>query len=339
MDARQAEVCTATPRQASSEQRLADLMRLAVRQDGVLSRQQVLDHGLTDAWLNHRISSYRWQRVHTGVYAVFTGPLAWSARCWAAVLFYGEGAALAGETAISRWMRDGRSVDSDSPIVVAVDHDRRVTHVAGTELWRVSGLAAHVHPATQPPRLRLEVAVLLTASRARRADDAVAMIADACQSRRTTAARLHRALLERLPANVRFRVALRETLRDVATGAYSYLELQYLRRVERPHGLPTGSRQRRVRQGRRVWFRDVEYVSFRIVVELDGRLGHESLADRADDLDRDNAVARAGRHTTRLSYRPVTVDTRSTAQLVVDELRSGGWQGKPKCCSPSCPVR
>jgi hypothetical protein len=224
-----------------------------------------------------------------------------------------------------------------SPIVVAVDHGRRVSPQDGIEVWRLTGLAAHVQPARQPPRLRLEIAVLLTASRARTPDDAISVIADVCQSRRTTADRL-RAALGRLPTNLRFRRALKDILEDVATGAYSYLEVQYLRRVERPHGLPVGSRQRRVRVGRHVWFRDIEYLGFDVIAELDGRLGHESYADRSDDMDRDNVAAREQKQTTRVGYRQAMVTPCATAQVVGDLLRARGWRGSLRRCGPDCPV-
>ena len=81
--------------------------------------------------------------------------------------------------------------------------------------------------------------MLDVASAASRNADAIAVLADACQCRRTTPARL------------------------VAD------------RVERPHGLPTGKRQRRVRPGKTSAYRDVEYVGLGTVAELDGRLGHE----------------------------------------------------------------
>lgn len=66
-----------------------------------------------------------------------------------------------------------------------------------------------------------------------------------------------------------------EVLEDVATGVYSVLEHRYLTRVERPHGLPTARRQRVVRAGRGPAYRDVEYPTIGLVVELDGRLGHD----------------------------------------------------------------
>ena len=65
---------------------LVALARLADTQAGIVSCAQVLDHGLTDSWLAHQLGARRWQRVHAGVYATFTGALSFDARCWAAVL-------------------------------------------------------------------------------------------------------------------------------------------------------------------------------------------------------------------------------------------------------------
>lgn len=223
-------------------------------------------------------------------------------------------------------------------VVVAVDERRRVRVGDGIDVWRVSDLERHIHPARRPPCLRFEAAVLLTASRARTADDAVAVIANACQSQRTTPQRLL-AVLDEMPANLRRRRFLREILADVATGAYSFLEVHYLRDVERPHGLPTGRRQRRVVVGSRPYLRDVEYVGLGVVAELDGRLGHEDLVSRANDKDRDTDAARTGAHTARIGYLQVMSRRCATAQRVADLLRAGGWTKGPRRCGPGCPVR
>jgi hypothetical protein len=79
---------------------LPGLIRLAFEQGGVLSRKQVLAHGLSDCWLQHPVRARRWSRVHPGVYATFTGALAWEARCWAGLLRCGGDAALAGPSAL-----------------------------------------------------------------------------------------------------------------------------------------------------------------------------------------------------------------------------------------------
>jgi hypothetical protein len=165
---------------------------------------------------------------------------------------------------------------------------------------------------------------------------AVAVLGDACQLRRTTPQRLADALLDlsRLPR----RRLLTEVLDDVAAGACSALERRYLLRVERPHGLPTAQRQRRVREGRSSAYRDVEYLGTGLVVELDGRLGHERPADRWADLDRDVATALRGGLTVRLGWQQSLQPCR-TAAAVSLLLAARGWTGRPVLCSPDCCVR
>lgn len=131
-----------------------------------------------------------------------------------------------------------------------------------------------LQPSRRPPRVRLEDAVLDVASDARDEAAAVAVLADACQSRRTTAGRLWRRLSARpkLPR----RKFLSALLVDVASGAYSVLEHRYLTRVERPHGLPTGRRQRVVRTGRGAAYRDVEYEGLGVWSSSTGASGTSS---------------------------------------------------------------
>jgi hypothetical protein len=61
---------------------------------------------------------------------------------------------------------------------------------------------------------------------------------------------------------------------DVADGVMSLLEHAYLVRVERAHGLPRGSRQRPASTSDGRAYRDVEYETFGLIVELDGGLWH-----------------------------------------------------------------
>lgn len=318
------------------------LMKLAVEQAGVVSRQQVLGHGFTDDWLRHQVAAKRWRRVHTGVYAICTGDLSWEAQCWAALLRCGKGAALTGPTALHLWQptMPGVAIAArERDIVVAVDEGRRprLPHDSGIKVWTVAGLDRLVHPVRRPQLVRFEVAVVQSASRATTRDEAISIIANACQSRLTTPDRLLE-LLGLMPDNLRFRRFLRDVLEDVATGAYSFLEVRYLRDVERPHGLPTGKRQRRVVVGRRPYFRDVEYLGYAVIAELDGRLGHEDFVSRANDMDRDTDAARVESRTARVGYLQVMSRRCATAQRMVDLLRMGGWSGKPRRCGPDCVV-
>jgi hypothetical protein len=309
---------------------------VAGRQGRVISRRQVLEAGLSDGWLARQVAARRWQRVHPGVYATHTGPLPYAGRCWAAVLYAGAGAALAD---VAAWQREAATPPGHTGdrITVAVDHARRVRPTSGVRIVRIQAMERLVHPARRPRCLRLEAALLLEASRARRADDAIGVLADACQQGRTTPRRL-RDQLTTLPPSLRHRGVLQEVLDDVAQGAYSYLEVHYLRDVERPHGLPTGSRQRLVRAGRHRWFRDVEYVGFDVVAELDGRLGHEGFDDRAADMSRDNHAEAGRRRTVRIGYRHTMSQACETAVVVARILRQQGWRGRPRPCGPDCPV-
>ncbi len=181
--------------------------------------------------------------------------------------------------------------------------------------------------------MRLEDAVLRLASHAGTASGAIAILADACQSRRTTPARLASAL-EGHPT-LRHRREFLAVLDDVANGAYSLLEHRYLTRVERPHGLPSSQRQARVSSGGTTTYRDAEYREERTVVELDGRLGHEKTLDHWDDLDRDIRSAVDGDLTLRVGWRHVD-DACRTAAAVGRVLNARGWKGTIRPCGPGC---
>ncbi|MFF0342216.1 hypothetical protein [Kribbella sp. NPDC004875] len=138
--------------------------------------------------------------------------------------------------------------------------------------------------------------------------------------------------LHRLPR----RGLLAEVLRDAAEGTESFLELVYLRRVERAHGLPIARRQVRVAGERGVVYRDTEY-DYNLIVELDGRAGHEDARSRWRDMTRDNAALLADKATLRFGYQIVS-DPCAAAIQVATVLRSRGWPASPTPCSPSCPV-
>src|SRR5439155_208395 len=113
--------------------------------------------------------------------------------------------------------------------------------------------------------------------------EALSWLARACGRRLTTPDRLVRALGGR--PRMRWRAELLLAPEDVGQGAQSILELRYLRRVERVHGLPRGVRQRarsppgglsieQVVRGRMV------HALFQPIVHLDSGdvVGYEALA-------------------------------------------------------------
>jgi hypothetical protein len=306
-----------------------DISNHLAHQCGVISRRQVLAAGADEVLIARKLRRREWARVHPGVYVDHTGPLTWQQRAWAAVL-YAHPAALAGRSALRAHGVRGHDRDE---IHVVVPHARKVRRRPGIRIERLTDFDSAVQSNLSPPRVRVEHALVRVASSAPSDDAAVGVLADACQSRRTTAARLSDELRE-TPSLPRRRLLL-GIVDDVASGAFSVLERRFLQRVERAHGLPRGRRQRPDRSGQRGAQRDVEYAEQALLLELDGRLGHEWPLDRWDDLDRDLAAATTGRLTLRAGWGQVLQPCRLARVLAV-VLAARGWSGRPRPCGPSC---
>ncbi|MER7249317.1 hypothetical protein [Kribbella sp. NPDC000426] len=302
------------------------------RQAGAFSREQAIAHGISDKVMQGRCRARQLQRVHSGVYADFTGPLPWSTRMWAAWLACGPGAALTGATALRAY---GVGGDLDDRIHLAVPHSRRVGRRFGVVVSRHRDLSSLLHPTRDPPAVRLEVAVLIAAAAETDVARRAAILLDACRQRRTTPARLS-AELHSLP-ELKGRRVLRRILTDAAEGVQSFLEQTYLRRVERAHGLPRARRQVRVVDGGSVVYRDSEYTPYDVIVELDGRAGHTDSLSRWRDMTRDNAAATTGKVTLRFGYQVVSEPCRAASQVAAT-LHLHGWPGHPHPCSTSCPL-
>lgn len=303
------------------------LAELLSRQAGVLSRQQALQAGLEPHDLRRLVRRRELSRVHAGVYVDHTGELTWLQRAWAAVLLVAPGA-LCHDSAIRAVDGPGRP-GRDRAIQVAVDRHRHLAVPSGVHLHRLVDLDAKVLWNASPPRVRIEYAVLAVAGDAGDDFEAVRVLADAVQSRRTTAARLLGALdlTPRLPR----RPFLRAVLVDLEQGACSVLERGYLRLVERAHRLPTAARQVRG-SSRGPVYRDVVYERYRQLVELDGRLFHDDAASRHADLERDLDAAVDGLSTVRLGWGQVYGTPCRTADRIGALLRRRGWTGRPAPC-------
>lgn len=311
-----------------------DVRIILDRQDGVISRRQALAAGLEPHQIRRLLRRRSWVQVHRGVYVAHTGALTWAERTWVAVLSSWP-AALWGESALRAVDRpfptdpgetihvavDGRRGSLQPPAGVVVHHDR---HLTERVLWNAS-----------PPRMRVEEAVLDAAAAAGSDLDAIAILARWVQRRRTTAARLLEALARR--ERVRRRRWLDAVLRDVAAGTCSVLEHGFLARVERPHRLPRADRQRPALGSQGLVYRDADYGS--LLVELDGRLFHDSAAARDADLERDLDAAADGRRSLRLGWGQVFGRPCTTAAKLTHVMRDLGIDVQAKPCGPSCPVR
>jgi very-short-patch-repair endonuclease len=308
-------------------------------QGGVLTRAQALDAGLTDRAIAVRLHSGRWQRLHTGVYATFSGEPPRDSRLWAAVLRAGPGAALSHQTAAELYglTVPGNRLTVPTPMIhVTVPSGSPVTRPVGTVVRYSGRLDQTRHPVLTPPRTRIEDSVLDLIEICGSMDEAVSLILRANASRRTTPERILAAMLRR-PRMPR-RTALLQALGAAEEGAHSLLEFRYITRVERPHGLPSPRRQNPVRRSGRSQYQDLSYDDYALVVELDGREAHPEWF-RWADIRRDNANAATGQVTLRYGWDDVTERPCRTALEIAATLREHSWTGTLRRCGSRCLVR
>ncbi|MFV8246203.1 hypothetical protein [Mycolicibacterium peregrinum] len=84
-----------------------------------------------------------------------------------------------------------------------------------------------------------------------------------------------------------------------------------------------------------VCYRDAEYGE-RLVVELDGRVFHDSATLRDADFERDLDAAVDGRSTVRLSYGQVFDRPCRTASKIAQLLQRHGIVVAGRACGPGC---
>lgn len=313
----------------------ADPLRsLRSEQSGVVARRQVLSLGLGPADIERLLRRRELVRLLPGVYIDHTGDPTWQQRAWAGVLYYAP-AGLAHDSALRAESGPGwRGYSDTAAIQIAVDEDRHVQALDGYRLRRLADLDAKVQWNRSPPRLRVEEAGIDVAAERDSDFASIEVLSRLCQGRLTTPARLLAALEAR--ARLRRRAWLRDVLSDIAEGTCSVLEHGYLHRVERAHGLPRARRQRPDRSSHGSIYRDAPYDEFRVYVELDGRLFHDTAAQRDLDLDRDLDASVGDARTVRLGWGQVFERPCRTAARIERLLQKGGWTGTARGCGPDC---
>ncbi len=306
-------------------------------QRGVISRRQALAcPGESDATIRRRLRRREWVTILPGVYLNHTAQPTWHQRAHAAVL-YAEPAALAGVSALRAADGPGkRDHDDAAPIHVVVAQHRDVRDQPGLRIERRLEFDRIVQPNLTPARVRIEHAAIDVASAAATELSAAATLSDIVRSRRSTPDRLLAAAQGR--KRLRWRRLILGVLADAADGASSVLEMEYLRRVERAHGLPRAQRQVRdqAARGSRLVYRDAELGELCIVIELDGRIGHSTTPERDADFERDLDVAVSERSTIRLGWGQSYVRPCVTAAKLAWIFRRLGWRGAFVRC-PRCP--
>jgi hypothetical protein len=188
-----------------------------------------------------------------------------------------------------------------------------------------------------PPRANVEETLLDLVSAAATFDDVCGWVSRAITRDLIDELSLRAAMAKR--NRLRWRAELDRVITAAIDGDESVLEYRYTRDVERAHGLPEPDRQVSFTSpdGHRVR-RDREYTRYGVVVELDGRLGHQD-EDVWRDKERDNAATEAGKEPLRYGWKHVRHESCKSALQVAHVLRRKGWEGEPRPCSIYCPVR
>lgn len=290
------------------------LRALASRQFGVVARYQLLHLGIPGSVIGDWARSAVLARLHRAVYAVGHTALSTEARLTAAVLYAGPDAMLSDATA-AWWL----SLTDRRPPDVHVSTPRRCRDTSGVV----------VHDRRAWPRTwhrGLPVAplheVLLAYAASATAEDLRYALAQAeyrgylkldlwrpgLGQGRAGAAALRKALAAHQP-----RLAMTRSL----------LERRLLALCERS-GLPA-PRVNAVVEGHRV---DALWAAERVIVEVDGRDGHRTWAQRQRDLERDLRLRRAGYLVLRYTWAQITERPAEVAADVAAALSSAArWAG------------
>ena len=313
---------------------MAELLDFQAR---VVTRSQVLDHGLSGNAVSRRTKSGNWQRLQRGTYATFSGMPPREACLWAAVLRAGPGAVLSHETAAEvHGLADKPSKVIHVTVAANLD-PARYGKIPGVVIHRSRRVVRQELPPWQLPRTPVAETVLDLVAASASFDDAYAWLSRATGRRLVSAGMIKEAMAAR--KRMRWREWLTDALDDVADGVMFPLELRYVRDVERAHGLPAARRQARRELAGGVRYLDNFYDVYRLCVELDGRSSHPP-EQKWQDADRDNDNLFAGDvQTLRFGARDVTVRRCARAGQLAAALMRRGWDGAGlHACGARCQV-
>lgn len=290
-----------------------DIWKLVEAQHGVVSREQLLEKGITSEAIDHRLRRGRLHTLHRGIYAVGRPHVSRRGGWIAAVLACGPGATLSFGSAAALWGIERENSRTE----VSVPRTRRV---------RVSGVKVHRPryfdlgdvriveriPVTDPIRTLIDLASRLSEQRLVRAvneADRRGLVNPEQLSERAASQ------LQTRGASVLRRLLAGETfaLTD------SELERRFLILVRRA-GLPQPVIGAHL-NGFKV---DFHWPELGLVVETDGLRYHRTASQQARDRWRDQTHAKAGLTTlrfthTQVRYRPDEAIT--TLRVVAERLR------------------
>jgi hypothetical protein len=297
-----------------------ELRRLALRQCGVIHRDQFRSVDVSRAYVANQIDARRWTALGQSAVLLQNAPPLRDQLMWLAVLDAGEDAALGSHTSLE--LAGFKSFSRESiEIHLIVQRGSRATPMPGIRVHESRRLKVEDVVRTRGlPRTETARSVLDAAAWQPFPRFACLMVAAAVQQRLTTAARLDAAM--QLVGRIRHKAYLRLAIADVAAGAESLGEID-LAHLCRRFGLVAPARQARRRDASGQWrYLDSEWYlpSGEIVVlEIDGR-HHFDVGHWQADMKRERSIVISRRWV----LRATTFEMRLEAWSVFSDLRAMG---------------
>jgi len=299
------------------------MAELLLRQNGVISRRQVHDCGLSDQALRHRIrEGGPWQALLPGVYLTTTGTPSMLERLAAALTYAGPGSAITGPAAVV--LHRVRAPQTGF-VDVLIPHERRRRSIAFVRVQRTLRM----------PGFQLRVGEVSYVPLARAVADTVRDLADMGEVRAVVADGVQRGrvripeLAEELACGpVRGSARFRRALEEVADGVRSAAEGD-LRSLIKRERLPEPMYNARLYMGDSfiampdAWWPDAE-----VAVEIESRQWHLSPGDWDATLARDARMSARGIIVLHFSPGRLRTEPAAVASEIKSALEAGYQRGR-----------
>jgi predicted transcriptional regulator of viral defense system len=273
------------------------MSELARRQHGVVSRTQLIELGLGEDAIEHRLTHGRLHRLHPGVYAVGHRLVPREGLWMAAVLASGSDALLSHHTAAALWGLRGYSGGAIHVVVPRRSTSskrirRHVSHVPDDERAVEEGI-----PVTSVHRTIFDLATAVSV------DETIAMLREAEYRQRWDRLSLPH-FLERYPGKRgarKVRAALERLKSEPPGRKRKGLEERFALFLQRHH-LPLPRFNDWILLGDKRYCVDCHWPGTVQIVELDGWQGHGTRSAFRSDRGRDRKLRVAGYSVTRLTW-------------------------------------
>lgn len=284
--------------------------RTASRQFGVLSLEQALGAGMSQAAISRKVASGEWRRVFKGVYAVALFPKAWEQSLMATLLWAGPEAAISHRSAAACLGLDGVK---PGYIEVTLPRSRRasapyvITHcspISRIDFGRFGPLRI-----TTPSRTLIDLGAVVD-------EESLEIALDCALRKNLTSEDRLRAHLARLGGRGRRGAGVLSKLLEArgqdARACHSPLETRF-RRLCRRFRLPLPQAQFPIVLAGRRRRLDFAYPGVRLGIELDGRGEHSNRPVFEDDRRRQNLLVLEGWTILRFTHAQIVEEPEAVA--------------------------